>query len=158
MSGAGTFAAGVGSLAGSDPVAASSATTIALQKPAAVFYDPLTKQFPVRSDGTMVAIHPVDQAAAFALTIPVGAIKSCPTLGHTFANLPPRSDPRFQRAAEDAAKLALSDLIKAGDVSFGSVTPRAAAAGTANAGRLELVITYANLRTSQVQPVSSYGY
>lgn len=154
MSGAGTFGAGIGSLAGSDPVAASSATTIALGSPQAVFFDPLTKTFPVRADGTMVAIHPIDQAATFALTIKKGAIKSCPDIGHTFADIGSPADPSYQRRAEDAAKLALAALIKNGDVQFRGCTPRS----TNVAGRNEFLTEYTNLRTSQVQTASSYGY
>jgi hypothetical protein len=58
MSGAGAFAAGAGP-AGQDPQAPTTTTPVAVL-PAAIFFDPATKNYPMNADGTFTAVHPVD--------------------------------------------------------------------------------------------------
>ncbi len=145
--GAGQFAAG-SEPAGHDPVPAPSATVLLPKPIAAVFYDPATKNNPFNADGSLQEIHPVDQAVALSLCIPLGSIKSAPDTGHGIFRIRSTADKALQKKVENEVLLAVSALITAGDIEILLVEVSAPPSAK---GRLETFVTYQNLRTRAIQ-------
>lgn len=118
--GAGSFGAGIGP-AGSDPVTVS---------PAAVpptttdtpFFDPFALVYPFDSTGELETTHPVWQRVALALGIRRGALRSTPDVGIPLERLRLATDLTAQREADGAVRVALADLLSAGDIDLVAVS------------------------------------
>lgn len=118
--GAGDFAAGLGPF-GHDPVGDPSTRTL-VAPVAAAFFDPSTRDYPLDANGRVVAIHPVDQAVALALTIELGAVGSVSDLGHELRRIPRGTQPQIASYAADAVKRALKAITDRGDATLLNVT------------------------------------
>lgn len=92
---AGDFEAGAG-VAGLDPVSAPSAPRN-VRPPLALWFQGLTRDFPLRDDGQYQSTHPVDQEVELAMEISRGKVPALPTLGTDFTNLP-LSNPQLLQA------------------------------------------------------------
>jgi hypothetical protein len=142
MSGAGAFSAGAGP-AGADPQAPSSTPAVA-PLPAAIFFDPGTKNYPMNADGTFTAVHPVDAIVVQRWSTEKGAIPAAPQVGHDLSTVRGLSDPRLQVKVYNAMQSSVEDLRAAGDVVFKGASGNAPDSAR---GRLEVVGFYQNLRT-----------
>jgi hypothetical protein len=110
--GAGSYAAGLGP-AGHDPVPDAS-NPQALQT-GAVFFDPRTKNAVLLSDGTFQATHPVDQAAALAISLVLGTVGSVPTAGSSLADIA-YTGADLEAQVTNRVNLALAKLLDAKDI------------------------------------------
>lgn len=139
---------GIG-LFGADVVTASS--TRLTVPPQAAMYDLKTKAFPLdEDDGTIVSVHPIDQIVALRVSMPLGTIKSLPTLGHEFAKLSRLAPDKVQPAAERLVTAMYADLVKRGDITILGVRTATPVRGNNQVG-----IDYVNNRTTQRRKVSN---
>lgn len=106
--GAGAFGAGLGS-AGFDPVADPSESNQS-SPPAALFFDPNTRDFRLGADGRFVATDPVDQEVVLALCVRFRSIGSSPLTGSTIRDMQRQGGPGFIGKVEDAVRVALRGL------------------------------------------------
>jgi hypothetical protein len=145
--GTGLFAAGLGR-AGTDPVYVPAIATPPTL-PAAVKWDPNARQWVQNADGTMAAVHPVDQIVALRLTLEEGSVPSARSVGNNVRRRIARVAPaRVPSIIADEVRLVLSDLIANGDVRVVSIT-----VDQTMPGRVTFAVTYLNLRL--VPPVGS---
>lgn len=150
MSGSGSSAAGVG-FAGYAPVGPRSTR----QKGTllrAINYDPWVKDFTTTlvvngSVDLYDAIHPVDQQVVLALTIPLGSLKSAPTVGHRLIEVNRLTGSTLQRAVEDRIRLALKRLIDGQKITILSIDIDTSASLR---GQLKVATSYQNLVTRRV--------
>lgn len=147
MTGAGSFPAGVG-LAGADPVADPSLRSTSTP-PAATLFDLTSRSFPVDEQGRLRAIHPVDQGVALALGVGQGGIANVPELGHRLRRIRSGARPSLQREVEDFVRLALRVWLERSDIALLAVVART---HTAVRGRVEIFVTYRNLRLRPSSP------
>jgi hypothetical protein len=142
MTGAGAFAAGAGP-AGQDPQAPTSTPNVA-PLPAAIFFDPATKNYPMNADGSFVSVHPVDAIVTQRWTTTKGAIPAAPQVGRDLSLVKGLGDPQLQTKVFNALQSAVEDLRAAGDIVFKGGFANAPEAAR---GRLEVIGLYQNLRT-----------
>jgi hypothetical protein len=148
MPGAGTFPAGLGP-GGFSPQDAPVPGQVKLS-PRAVNYNPRTKDFTttVPAGGGLAlydAIHPVDQAVELALFVPLGQLKSAPTVGHTFREVQRLSGVTLQNAVEDRTRLALKRITDKQQIKILAIQ-----VDVQTRGQLKIAITYFNLMTAQI--------
>lgn len=127
---------GVGPL-GHAPVAAPS--TPGKRQELAVLIHPGTHDAIVLEDGSLLGVHPVDQAVSLALGIEASTVNSVPTQGHKLRQIVYAGrdlKARVQQAVEAALRL----LINRGDIALDSVTT------TRTEGGFFTDIEYRNLR------------
>lgn len=149
MAGVGSSAAGVG-FAGYAPVGPRSTRQRDTRK-RAINYDPWVKDFTTTESAGATelydAIHPVDQQVVLALTIPLGSLKSAPTVGHRLAEVNRLTGSTLVRAVEDRIRLALKRLIDGQKITILSIDIDASAALR---GQLKVATSYQNLETRRV--------
>ena len=109
----GSYACGIGPC-GMDPPLAIDRISPTL--PPAPKYDPALHAHPLNANGELVAVHPVDQAVALALHIPLGSIQSAPGTGIDYAKLKRASRLALQQTVNDVVQVALATLISEGDI------------------------------------------
>lgn len=109
--------------------------------PVAIFYDPETRTFPLL-EGELVPIHPVDQAVALSLGVPLGSLAHQSGVGIDQAKLLRTLRQRMQATVTDEVRRCLKVLIDAGHIRLiGSpLTPDAN-------GRPIFYVDYENLAT-----------
>lgn len=118
--GAGDMLAGDG-LAGDDSLLAP--VEIPHVRPAAIFFDGATRDWPLDADGHYIGIHPVDAAMQMAVMVGVGTLPASTTTGNTLPSneyLDPRT---IDAKVKDAIRIATKRLVDRGDVTIDSVTP-----------------------------------
>lgn len=146
MSGAGDSSAGTGP-AGFAPIGPFS-TRKTTTPPRATNYNPFTKDFTTSvTNGVALydAIHPVDQQVILALSIPLGSLKSAPTVGHRLREVNRLSGPQLERAVQDRIRLALKSLVDRGKISILSVE-----VDVHVSGQLKVATSYQNLVTRKL--------
>lgn len=114
-SSAGAVAAGLAELTVSSPRKVPDVSGAAL-------FDPETRTYPFGDDDELEAEHPVWQRVALAVGLRRGSLPSTPNVGIAIERLKRATDQTAQKEAEYAARVALADLIDAGDVKLGAVT------------------------------------
>ena len=115
--------------------------------PHGVWYDPTTRDFGV-TGSAYDASDPVDQQVELALTIERGALKSAPEVGARFRQIKRLDPATIQNTCADMANEALADLLTAKKIKVLDVY-----AAIVNR-QLRIVVTYQNLTTGAVRPVS----
>lgn len=137
--GAGEFPAGEGP-AGLDPPAPALADSTTKRVP---YFDPFTKSFPLELNGSgeFQAVHPVDQAVALALGIQLNGVAAQPGRGLDIQRLRRASRATVALTVADVVRIALADLVAAGDITLNG-TPLMADAN----GRPWYFVDYTNLR------------
>lgn len=118
--GIGAFGAGLGS-AGFDPVTDPSQTNVS-DAPAALFFDPSTRDFRMDSGGRFVSVHPVDQEVVLSLWIRKGSIGSAPEAGSDIRNLDRQGGPGFIGKVQDMVRAALKSPIERGDITVTDIS------------------------------------
>ena len=143
--GAGSYAAGTG-FAGADPVAPFSAV-VTSSTPQAVMFDIGSRTLVQNADGTMKAVHPVDQEVMLCLGVEAGKVSSVPDLGHRIKRIARAGGPSVVANVQDAVKLALANVLKRKDIQINRIDVDV----TTVRGRIVAAVEYLNLRTKQVQ-------
>ena len=94
--------------------------------PAAVRFDPLSRDFLLDADGRYQALEPVDQQVVLSFSVPRGKLKHAPEVGHDFLTLPRVTGAKLDAAIERAAREAtpFAELLARGDVVFRGVTTK----------------------------------
>src|SRR6266436_1896982 len=140
--GAGQFPAGTGP-GGFAPQNAPAPGQIRLP-PRAVNYDPQIRDF-TTTNGLYDAIHPVDQQVILALTIPLGSLKSAPTVGNTYHQVNRLSGITLVNEAEDRTKLALKRLLNAQKIEIIRID-----VDVRVRGQFKVAVSYINLLTKKI--------
>lgn len=126
--------------AGDDPTPARAAQR-QVPDTAAVYFDPSTKDFPLDADGFYVAIDPVDQRVALALTTVEGSMSGSTDVGSRLRRIKYLDPLHIKALVTDAVKVALADEINAKNIALVSVE-----VDLPNASALLVRVTYQNLR------------
>lgn len=112
------------------------------------------RDFELDANGFYREIHPVDQKVALALVIVEGSLSSVPEMGNRLRTINRVSQAKGRTLAEQYVRLALSDLLKNGDVSIVKVE-----VDNAIKGRLVVAVTYKNLRVNPpTQTTTQIGF
>jgi hypothetical protein len=133
--GAGAFGAGAGS-AGFDPVSDPSESTVS-SPPAAIYFDPATRDFRMGTDGRFVAVDPIDQEVVFALWLKKGTVGSTPEAGSSLRSLKRQGGPGFVGTVDDIIRRALSGL-----TSRNAITIKKIEIDAKMRGRTYVMVTY----------------
>ena len=140
MSGFGSSSAGASAFGFDVMLAGTSPNDIA---PEGVLFDLITRDVVIDAEGGYVAAHPVDSKVQLALGIPVGAVPSVTDLGGVLSQLEIDDDDVMVRQADRLVRLALADMLAAGDVALLEV---AATSPDPQLGRARLFVRYENRR------------
>lgn len=140
MSGIGTWGAGSGA-AGYNLIGTAPDTRTA--SPEALLFDVVSRDILVDADGNYVSGSRVDSEVLIALGIHVGGILSERAAGGTLSDLEIDEDDIMTAEADRRVRLALSDLVTAGDVEVVEVT---ATSPNPHLGRARVFVAYHNLR------------
>lgn len=116
--GAGNWPAGT-IIAGGDVFVSSPAVP---PRTAAAQYNPQTRTIVVKADGSVGVVHFVDQQVAYALSIPLGSIRSAPGIGIDVESIRKATKANLQRVVEDAVGRALGSLLALKSISLGKVS------------------------------------
>ncbi len=146
-SGAGTAGAGIGP-AGFEILPTSDSTVA--QSPIALLFDPRTRDYRLGADGRFVAVHPVDQETALALSLTYGDVGSTSNLGNRLRRIARLGGPSLQSGVEDLVRQALARLLDRKAIALLDITVQNPARG-----QLLVAVTYVNLmlqppRTAQL--------
>jgi hypothetical protein len=110
--------------------------------PAAVNWDATNRCFTENTDGTYLAVHPVDQQVQTLLTIEQGVIPSLGAVGQRYRKrllgIPPQ---QVYAVVLDETKVTLAALIQANDIKLKRVT-----VDNTVRGRYLITVSYWNLR------------
>ena len=140
-SGAGFNGAGKDNGAGVDLLAFTVPTALP-PIPAAIFYSATSRSFTQNADGTFLAVHPVDQIVQLRLSIPQGKVPALGPVGARYlARFQGLTAAQLPSVALDETRVALQDLIDAGDVVVQQVT-----VDTSVPGATVVAVQYVNLR------------
>lgn len=105
-------------------------------------WDAAIRAFDQLSDGTFLGVHPVDQMVQMLLTIEQGSVPALGNVGQRYRarllGAPPQQVPTI---VLDETKVAIKQLLDAGDVALLGVTADASVKG-----RVLISVAYQNLR------------
>ena len=119
MSGAGSFAAGMGP-AGFDPVADPTPPR-AVTPPRALLFQLDGFDFPLDAAGLYQSIHPTDQWVALQVGLIFGTVGTSPTAGSRLRSITHVGAPSTQREAQDAIRIALADKVNTGSIRINGI-------------------------------------
>ncbi len=137
MPGAGTSGAGFGP-AGFEPLPTSG--SVVSSAPAALLFDPNTRDFRKGADGRFVAVHPVDQEVALALGLVERDVGSASSLGNRLRRIARAGGPSLQAGVEDIVRLALKRL-----TDRDAITVREIVVQSPTRGMILVAVSYENL-------------
>jgi hypothetical protein len=98
-------------------------------RPRALYFDPLTRDFPLDANGRYVETHPTDSKVALALQFLAGRLKCAPEVGWTIDKLADFFTDRGPSGADQRARAALRSMIVSGEIYYAGVGYEAAEAG-----------------------------
>ncbi len=132
--------------AGVDPVVSSPKREIVT--PAALAFDGLTLDFELDSKGRYIEAHPIDTKVFHRLRIRGRSMRSAPGTGNEVANRSYIDPLRIEAEVRDDVRLALEDMIAAGEIQDGGVE-----LDTTVRGRVAYIYHYVNLQTGSPKSV-----
>lgn len=112
--------------------------------PAALRWNPATKDYDRDTDGLYVEVHPVDAAVVLALTVALKSLPADQTAGIALRGIRPNT-PKTQAQVETAVRQALARLLAAGDITLVAIETDGNAFGL-----LYVVVRYYNQRAPRL--------
>jgi hypothetical protein len=113
----------------------------------AILYDGARRDYVLDANGQYKTLHWVDQKVALALVIEERDVSAVPTLGSRLRSLTRGSRLKLQTGAEDAVRLALSQMIDAREIELVRVDVQMPARG-----KLLVTVFYVNLLLRDEKP------
>lgn len=129
--------------AGDDPTPARAAQRTVSPTVAALF-DPSVKDFPLGANGQYLAIDPVDQRVALALTVVEETLAGNPEIGSGLRKIKYLDPKKINAAVTDTVKVALVSELSAKNIALVSID-----IDMPNASALLVRVTYQNLRLAK---------
>jgi hypothetical protein len=141
--GLGDYPLGFGPL-GHDPIADPSESTLR-EPPKALFYDPATRDFRLRSDGAFEAVHPVDQEVAIRMTFLAGSFGGDAELGSKVWTIEYLGQD-LEAKVRDYVRTALAPMLERGDIEISAIPVE-----RHSLGGMAYAVEYFNLRLDPQQ-------